>query len=720
MDEESSLLTTFNTPFGRYRWLRMPFGLSSAPEEYQRKQDQTVEGLPGVRSIVDDILIYGEGDTEEEEVRFMGHLVTSEGFKPDPEKIRAVMDMPKPADVSGVRRIIGFVTYLSKFLPKLSDICEPLRKLTLKDSEFCWIENHDKALEELKRLVTAEPVLRYYDPKLKLTVQSDASQTGLGAAVMQENRPVAYTSRALNDTETRYAQIEKELLSVIFGLEKFHSYTYGRTVNVISDHKPLESIMKKPLHAAPKRLQRMPLRLQKYDIIMQYRPGKEMYLADTLSRAYLKETSDTSITTDEIESINMVDELPISEERISELQEHTKNDLQMQELKEVIREGWPINKWNVPSSVSIYFDIRDQLTLQNGLLFKGERVIIPISLRTDMIKKIHSSHIGIEGCLRRARESLYWPGMNAEEKDFIQRCETCRTFERKQQKETLISHEIPSRLWSKVGINLMTFQSKNYLVTVDYYSNYCEVDYLEDTLALTVIRKLRAQFARHGIPDVCFTDNGPQFDCGEFRKFSRLWEFKHDTSFPLYSQSNGKVEQAVQTVKRLMKKSKFDKKDPYLAFLDFRNTPTEGFDNSPAEKLMNRKTRTLLPTKESLLRPKVVAPNKNTTSKFNKEWKKQQVNIRSYEVDVGARSIRRNRRQLKHTLEDNKNEPAEIERDNSDFEHGEINNQDHCENAPEIENAKETPIITRPGRVVKPPARFKDFVCEKITSAHRA
>ncbi|CAC5392488.1 unnamed protein product [Mytilus coruscus] len=202
----------------------------------------------------------------------------------------------------------------------------------------------------------------------------------------------------------------------------------------------------------------------------------------------------------------------------------------------------------------------------------------------------------------------------------------------------------------------MTFQSKNYLVTVDYYSNYWEVDYLEDTLALTVIRKLRAQFARHGIPDVCFTDNGPQFDCGEFRKFSRLWEFKHDTSSPLYSQSNGKVEQAVQTVKRLMKKSKFDKKDPYLAFLDFRNTPTE--------------------------------------------------------VDVGAQTIRRNRRQLKHTLEDDNNEPAEIERDNSDFEHGEINNQDHCENAPETENAKETPIITRSGRVVKPPAQLKDFVCE--------
>ena len=243
LDDESSYLTTFNTPFGRYRWLRMPFGISSAPEEYQRRQDQTVEGLRGVRSIIDDILIYGEGDTEEEaiadhdvkfralmerckernlklnkdklslkmkEVKFIGHLITSKGLKPDPEKVRAILDMPKPTNVSGVRRIIGFVTYLSKFLPKLSDICEPLLKLTLKDSEFCWLDNHDNALDEIKRLVTAKPVLQYYDPKLQLVLQSDASETGLDATIMQENQPIAYASRALTDTETRYAQIEKE------------------------------------------------------------------------------------------------------------------------------------------------------------------------------------------------------------------------------------------------------------------------------------------------------------------------------------------------------------------------------------------------------------------------------------------------------------------------------------------------------------------------------
>ena len=332
----------------------MPFGISSAPEEYQRRQDQTVEGLRGVRSIIDDILIYGEGDTEEEaiadhdvkfralmerckernlklnkdklslkmkEVKFIGHLITSKGLKPDPEKVRAILDMPKPTNVSGVRRILGFVTYLSKFSPKLSDICEPLLKLTLKDSKFCWLDNHDNALDEIKRLVTAKPVLQYYDPKLQLVLQSDASETELGATIMQENQPIAYASKALTDTETRYAQIEKELLSVIFGLERFHQYTYGRTVQVRSDHKPLESILKKPLHAAPKRLQRMLLQLQKYDIRLQYTPGKEMYIADTLSRAYLKDLPNDNES--DIEGVNMLSDLPISEQRISEIQQYS-------------------------------------------------------------------------------------------------------------------------------------------------------------------------------------------------------------------------------------------------------------------------------------------------------------------------------------------------------------------------------------------------------------
>ena len=233
---KGALLTTFNTPFGRFRWLRMPFGISTAPEEYQRRQDQAVEGLPGVLSIADDILVYGEGDTEEnaiqdhdqkltalmkrcrerrlvlnkdklrlreKEVRFVGHLITADGLKPDPEKVKAVNEMPNPSDVAGVRRFLGFANYLSKFLPSLSDICEPLRKLTVKDTVWSWHEIHDRAVDEIKRLVTSEPVLSYYDPGCELTLQCDASETGLGAAILQQGKPVAYASRALTEVETR-------------------------------------------------------------------------------------------------------------------------------------------------------------------------------------------------------------------------------------------------------------------------------------------------------------------------------------------------------------------------------------------------------------------------------------------------------------------------------------------------------------------------------------
>jgi hypothetical protein len=155
----------------------------------------------------------------------------------------------------------------------------------------------------------------------------------------------------------------------------------------------------------------MLLQLQKYDIRLQYTTGKEMYIADTLSRAYLKDLPNDNES--DIEGVNMLSDLPISEQRISEIQQHPLNDEQMQELKEVLQQGWPNRKYNVPPSAMIYFDVRDELTVQNGLIFKEERVVIPTSLRLDMIKRIHTSHIGVEGCLCRARDSLYWPGMNS-------------------------------------------------------------------------------------------------------------------------------------------------------------------------------------------------------------------------------------------------------------------------------------------------------------------
>ena len=306
--------------------------------------------------------------------------------------------MPKPQDVEGVQHLNGFVNYLAKFLPKLSDVLESIRRLTRKDTPWDWSSEQDQAFANVQRLVTEAPVLCYYDPSQDLTIQCDASQSGLGAAILQNGKPIEYTSRALTDTETRYAQIEKEMLAIVFALERFNQYTFVRHVHIKSDHKPLEAILLKPLARAPRRLQLMMMRLQKYDFTVHYERGKNMHLADMLSRAYLPYEGKE---VDEFESVNMVRYLPISDQRLDEIRAETRKDQSLRELSETILVGWPENKDDAPAMTHPYFSMRDELTVQDGLVFKGNLVVIPRSLRADMKMKIHSSHLGIKACLQR-------------------------------------------------------------------------------------------------------------------------------------------------------------------------------------------------------------------------------------------------------------------------------------------------------------------------------
>ena len=377
--------------------------------------------------------------------------------------------------------------------------------------------------------------------------------------------------------------------------------------------------LKKPLHMAPKRLQRLLLRLLVYDVILTYRCGRQMQLADTLSRAYLPLTDATPFEM-EVQSVNMVQDLPLAAARLDDVQAHTAKDDTLQVLTRVILEGWPEDKTAIPAAAMPYFSVRDELSVQNGIILRGERALIPKSLRHDMLRRIHMSHMGVEGCLRRARECVYWPAMSSEVKDFIVKCDICRSVDNKQQKETLISHDVPDRPWAKVGVDLFTFNQTNYLIIVDYFSGFWEIDPLENTTASNIIRNMKMQFARHGIPDVCVSDNGPQFTAHEYKKFSKPWIASNS---PRYPKSNGKVENAVGAAKRLMKKAKKNSSDAYLALLDYRNTPTQRLDTNPAQRLMSRRTKTLLPTTKNLLVPevtmgqhqKILANKQNTTTK---------------------------------------------------------------------------------------------------------
>ena len=249
------------------------------------------------------------------------------------------------------------------------------------------------------------------------------------------------------------------------------------------------------------------------------------------------------------------------------------DDPEMQLLIGAIHKGWPLRQKDCPAELVPYYDSRSELVGDGGLVYRGERLVVPQSLRADMFKEIHRSHIGIGGCLRRARELLYWPRINAEVKDYVSKCSVCQSYQPEQCREELQPHELPSRPWSKVGADIFELGPQQFLIMVDNWSNYFEVQELKGITSASVIHALKVQFARHGIPEVLVTDNRTQFSSSEFANFAETWRFERKTSSPRYPQSNGKAENAVKVCKALLKKARADNKDPLLAFLDWRNTP---------------------------------------------------------------------------------------------------------------------------------------------------
>lgn len=239
------------------------------------------------------------------------------------------------------------------------------------------------------------------------------------------------------------------------------------------------------------------------------------------------------------------------------------------------------------------------------MLIRGSRIVIPQSQRADILQKIHDGHQGLTKCRDRAKSSVWWPGLSAELKNTVMSCHSCQEQKRAQQKEPLISTPLPDRPWKRIALDLCEHNKNNYLVISDYYSRFLEVLHLPSTTSAQVIQRLKATFARFGIPDEVVSDNGPQFSSAEFQELARQLDFKHITSSPHHPQGNGHAERAVQTAKRILRQE-----DPVIALMCYRSTPCATTGVSPAELLMGRKIRTTLPTLEKNLQPKW--PNRKT------------------------------------------------------------------------------------------------------------
>ena len=630
LTEESSFLCVFNSPLGRYRFKRMPFGISCASEVAQKMVEKHFGDISGALPIFDDIIIGGRDEQEHDlilrkvltrarernikfnrdkiqfrvnKVKYMGEVVSELGFSPDPDKISAIHNMPTPSSKQDLQRLLGMINYLAKYIPNMSELTAPLRSLLKSDVPWTWFPEHDTALTKLKSVLSSAPVLRFYDTSLPTTLQVDASKNGLGACLLQQNQPVAYASRAMSSSESNYAQIEKELLAIVYGCERFNMYTYGAEIEVLSDHKPLESIFKKPLFKVPPRLQRMRLRLQKYNLKVRYVPGKFLYIADTLSRAFDQSNAptDDDMHHDMEHFIHsVIIDLPISDVKLMELRELNCSDPTMQMLHRYAMEGWPQHKRDVPPSLQPFWNVRNDIHVTDGILLKDNRLVIPYVWRTDILQKLHISHCGIEKTKANARTTVFWPGMNKHIEDMISCCEKCLKYQRKQTKEPMQTREIPILPWQIVASDVLQHRNQNYLVVIDYYSKYIEAIRLKGKTSSDIIRCLSEIFSRHGYPQTLIADNMP-YNSREMKEYGKQCGIDITTTSPTYSQANGLAEKAVHIVKNLLRKEC----NLNEGLMEYRNTPISNFPYSPNQMLFSRQIRTRVPVHPLVLVPQI-------------------------------------------------------------------------------------------------------------------
>uniref|UniRef100_A0A1Y1KC72 Reverse transcriptase domain-containing protein n=1 Tax=Photinus pyralis TaxID=7054 RepID=A0A1Y1KC72_PHOPY len=438
------MLTTFITPFGRFFFKRLPFGISCAPEYFAMQFSKILVGIDGLVCHMDDILVHaptvGEHDKilktvldrlqaegitlnknkceiAVKHVRYLGHLISASGIAIDPERVEAIRMFPRPETKTELLRLLGMINFAGKYIPNKSQILEPLTSLLKGNTEMQWGQSQNDAFENIKELLSKAPHLAFFDANKTIIVSSDASSFGLGCCLMQtdgENREiVAFSSRLLSEAEKRYAQIEKEALGITWASEKFADYITGVNDLIFeTDHKPLVQILPtKNLDDLSIRLQRFRMRLMRYNYSVRYIQGKKLVIADALSRA--PNTSQKLIDhqlTEVVEQFvhSVIKQIPVRDKFLKKIIDEQSADPILQKVKEFCVTSWP-EKSKLMLELIPYYQYRYELSFNEGLLVKGARIVIPKTLQLECLKFIHTGHLGITKCRDRAFAKIRCP-----------------------------------------------------------------------------------------------------------------------------------------------------------------------------------------------------------------------------------------------------------------------------------------------------------------------
>ena len=630
---DSRYITTFSTHLGLHRYKRLNFGVNAASEKFQQILESVLKGLQGVRNISDDIIIASESEELhgihvraclqrlsdsgltlnrkkcmffQSSMSFFGNIFSEDGISPDPKKISAVCDAPRPVDKKQVRSLLGMVNYVQRYIPGLATLVKPLRELIKTSTNFVWSDECESAWITLKSSLTDSSTMSYFDPNQKTELLVDASPVGLGAILTQIDADgdrryvVAYASKSCDDVESRYSQIEREALAVRWGIEHYHLYLYGAPFTVVTDHKPLVSVFSNVLAKPSPRIERWCLRLQQYTFRTEYRPGANNP-ADYMSRHPLPSTNVRGRKVTE-EYINFVCESSCPKAlSVEDIRKATQEDALLQNVMLCIVSGqW--HKYRQCEEMAIFQKVAPELSVtEQGVILRGHRIVIPSCMRSQIVEIGHEGHQGLVKTKSLLRAKVWFPYMDRAVEQVVRSCVACSAVVKDERMHPLKMSDLPERPWQCICADFGgPYPSGDYcLVVIDEYSRFPVVELVRSTSSRSVIPIMDKIFATHGIPERLKTDNGPPFQSYEFRRFLEYSGVKHRRITPLWPRANAQAENFMKPLNKAIKAATVEGKswqqEMHKFLRNYHATPHVSTNRPPAELLFGTNIRVRLP-----------------------------------------------------------------------------------------------------------------------------
>ena len=642
-------LTTFMTEWGAFRFTRLVFGVNCAPELFQKIMWTILGSCTGVVIYLDDILIYADTVEqlrqrteevksrlaknnltlnsekcvyEQTEVEFLGLQLSETGIRPTTNKLEAIQNCARPANVPEVRSFLGLINFVGSFIPNLSHRTEPLRRLLKAGNQFSWGSDQQLAFDQLKKAMSSVVQEKGFfdadEDKASTWLYTDASGVGLGAVMLQGKtdakpgdeslKPIAFASKSLTPTEMAYPQTHREALAVIWAVEKFRLYLIGRKFNLVVDHAPLTYILNR-CGNGPKRHQTRSdsyaIRLGEYMFqvwaVKSGNNGGADYLSRALSMESMLEARPFRSSVDlRIATITTKPIKHFREEIVSvstaEVAEANEQDKAFAAIKTATENG------NWTGELIRYAPYREEFRVREKLLLRGNKLVVPKSLVDKILKVVHMNHAGATSMKRTIRDSMWWPGMDAEIDRWVAGCKLCAMVARLTPPEPMHRTRLPEKPWDFIAIDFFSLKSAkvSLLVVVDYFSRHASVRLMPETGAEAVCDQLENLFTTFGYPACIRSDNGPPFQSASMSEWAKNRGIKLSKSVPWAPQMNGEVESKMRGIKKAVIQAEATGGDWRLEVekhtADYNRAvhPTTG--KSPMHLMFGRKIRGYLPT----------------------------------------------------------------------------------------------------------------------------